>query len=85
MNQIMDGLLDTLEMYAGMAVSLGLNAFVIFSIVFFIVDGIKAKRQQRKRKAGLTVMFVIAMILMVLFLIAVGFLFFSIFYYVANS
>jgi len=81
----MDGLLDTLEMYAGMAVSLGLNAFVIFSIVFFIVDGIKAKRQQRKRKAGLTVMFVIAMILMVLFLIAVGFLFFSIFYYVANS
>lgn len=81
----MDGLFDTLEMYAGMAVSLGLNAFVILSIVFFIVDGIKAKRQQRKRKAGITVMFVIAMILMVLFLIAVGFLFFSIFYYVANS
>ena len=33
------------------------TAFVTVSVVLFIVDGIKAKRQHRKRKTGITVMF----------------------------
>jgi len=56
-----------------MALQLGLIAvmtfvevFITLSVFLFIFDGIKAKEQQRKRKTGITVMFVIAIILTVL-------------------
>ena len=44
-------------------VSAAITAFIALSVVLFIIDGVKAKRQHRKRKAGITVMFVIAMII----------------------
>ncbi len=39
-------------------------AYVIVSIVLFIVDGVNAKREGRKRTVGLTVMFIVAMALL---------------------
>ena len=44
-------------------------SFMGLSVALFIIDGIKAKRQQRKRKTGITVMFIISIILEVLMLI----------------
>ena len=43
--------------------------FTGLSIVLFIMDGIKAKSQKRKRKVGITIMFIIAMVLTALQLI----------------
>ena len=40
--------------------------FIVLSVFLFIFDGIKAKEQHRKRKAGITVMFIISMIITVL-------------------
>ena len=51
--------METLEMFIGMAVT----GFLVLSVVLFIVDGIKAKRQNRKRKTGIKVMFVISIVL----------------------
>ena len=48
MNSISNTLMETLEMFIGMAVT----GFLVLSVVLFIVDGIKAKRQNRKRKTG---------------------------------
>ena len=57
-----------------MGVGSFMEMFVKLSIVLFIIDGIKAKRQQRKRKAGITVMFIISIILDVLaYLLIIGF------------
>ena len=53
-------------MYISMAASTALIGFVVLSVILFIIDGIKAKRQQRK--AGITVMFIIAMILEAVFI-----------------
>ena len=47
-------------------------AFIALSVVLFIIDGVKAKRQHRKRKAGITVMFVIAMIIAALEIIGLA-------------
>ena len=43
--------------------------FTGLSIVLFIMDGIKAKSQNRKRKVGITIMFITAMVLTALQLI----------------
>ena len=59
MNSISNTLMQTLEMFIGMAVT----GFLVLSVVLFIVDGIKAKRQHRKRKTGIKVMFVISIVL----------------------
>ena len=59
MNSISNTLMQTLEMFIGMAVT----GFLVLSVVLFIVDGIKAKRQHRKRKTGIIVMFVISIVL----------------------
>lgn len=59
MNSISNTLMETLEMFIGMAVT----GFLVLSVVLFIVDGIKAKRQNRKRKTGIKVMFVISIVL----------------------
>ena len=59
-----------------MFLQMGLTVVMIFielfigsSVALFIIDGIKAKRQHRKRKAGINVMFIISIILAVLQLI----------------
>lgn len=42
-------------------IGLALAAFVITSVVLFIVDCVKAKREHRRIKVGILVMFIIAM------------------------
>jgi hypothetical protein len=50
-------------------------AYVIVSIVLFIVDGVNAKREGRKRTVGLTVMFIVAMALLGLTIVFCALLF----------
>ena len=73
--------METLEMFIGMAVT----GFLVLSVVLFIVDGIKAKRQHRKRKTGIKVMFVIAIVLATIMAIVLFVLVAMIVSYVANS
>lgn len=81
----MNSILDTAQMYISMAASTALSGFVVLSVILFIIDGIKAKRQQCKRKAGITVMFIIAMILEAVFIIAVVFFFYMIIVYIGST
>lgn len=81
----MNSILDTAQMYISMAASTALMGFVVLSVILFIIDGIKAKRQQRKRKAGITVMFIIAMILEAVFIIAVVLFFYMIIVYIGST
>lgn len=81
----MNSILDTAQMYISMAASTALLGFVVLSVILFIIDGIKAKRQQRKRKAGITVMFIIAMILEAVFIIAVVLFFYMIIVYIGST
>ena len=50
------------------------SILVIASIVLFVIDGIKAKKENRKRKLWITIAFVISLIVLVLFFIGVAFL-----------
>ena len=50
------------------------SILVIASIVLFVIDGIKAKKEKRKRKLWITIAFVISLIVLVLFFIGVAFL-----------
>lgn len=81
MNSISNTLMETLEMFIGMAVT----GFLVLSVVLFIVDGIKAKRQNRKRKAGIKVMFVISIVLATIMAIVLFALVAMIVSYVAYS
>jgi len=81
MNSISNTLMETLEMFIGMAVT----GFLVLSVVLFIVDGIKAKRQNRKRKTGIKVMFVISIVLATIMAIVLFALVAMIVSYVANS
>lgn len=81
----MNSVLDTAQMYISMAASTALSGFVVLSVILFIIDGIKAKRQQRKRKVGITVMFIIAMILEAVFIIAVVLFFYMIIVYIGST
>ncbi len=81
MNSISNTLMETLEMFIGMAVT----GFLVLSVVLFIVDGIKAKRQNRKRKTGIKVMFVISIVLATIMAIILCALVAMIVGYVANS
>ena len=81
MNSISNTLMETLEMFIGMAVT----GFLVLSVVIFIVDGIKAKRQNRKRKTGIKVMFVISIVLATIMAIVLFALVAMIVSYVANS
>lgn len=56
-----------------------MELFTPLSVALFIIDGIKAKRQNRKRKAGITVMFIIAIILNVLAYLLIIFFFYVLF------
>ena len=58
-----------------MGVASFMELFREASIALFIIDGIKAKRQHRKRKVGITIMFIISIILdviVVLVMILIG-------------
>ena len=46
-------------------------AFILVSIVLFIIEAVKAKRQSRKIKPGFKIMFLIAMVLAAIML-AIG-------------
>lgn len=81
MSSISNTLMETLEMFIGMAVT----GFLVLSVVLFIVDGIKAKRQNRKRKTGIKVMFVISIVLATIMAIVLCLLVAMIVGYVANS
>lgn len=61
-------------MYLEMGLTFLAFAFVVASIVLFIVDGVKASKEKRKRKKWITVMFIIAMILNAVFIAGVIFL-----------
>ena len=50
------------------------SILVIGSIVLFVIDGINAKKENRKRKLWITIAFVISLIVLVLFFIGVAFL-----------
>ena len=56
-----------------------MELFTPLSVALFIIDGIKAKRQNRKRKTGITVMFIIAIILDVLAYLLIIFFFYVLF------
>ena len=47
------------------------SILVIGSIVLFVIDGINAKKENRKRKLWITIAFVISLIITVLFFIGV--------------
>ena len=46
-------------------------AYILVSIVLFIIDAVKAKRQSRKIKPGVKIMFIISIIILNIFIIAV--------------
>lgn len=75
---------DMLATLLGMAFSLAGTAFLAVSVILFIVDGIKAKREHRKRKTGIKVMFVIAIFFATIITIAVCVLAAMIFGYIAG-
>ena len=56
-----------------------MELFTPLSVALFIIDGIKAKRQNRKRKTGITVMFIIAIILDILAYLLIIFFFYVLF------
>ena len=65
-------LFDLVSMFLQMGftvVMIFIELFIGSSVALFIIDGIKAKRQHRKRKAGINIMFIISIILAVLQLI----------------
>lgn len=70
----MDFYTDLASMYLEMGLTFLAFAFVVASIVLFIVDGVKASKEKRKRKKWITVMFIIAMILNAVFIAGVIFL-----------
>ena len=52
-----------------MGVMTFVELFMGLSVALFIIDGINAERQHRKRKVGIKVMFIISIILQVLMLL----------------
>lgn len=58
-----------------MALETGLStlftAYIVVSVVRFIIDGVKAKREHRNIKTGIKIMFIIAVILAALLVITV--------------
>ena len=48
------------------------SILVLGSIVLFVIDGINAKKENRKRKLWITIAFVISLIITVLFFIGVA-------------
>ena len=61
------------------------GAFVVASIVLFIVDGVKAGKEHRKRKMWIKIIFTISIIISVLFIIATVLLIAVFIWYMFNS
>ena len=80
----MSGLTDTVTMYLEMGLTLAVTAFMVLSVVLFIIDGIKSKRQHRKRKVGITIMFIISIILDVIMVVSMILIFGAIIMYIAG-
>lgn len=57
--------LEIIYSIIGLLIALAFAAFVIVSIILFINDGIKAKKERRCRNDKITVMFTVAIILAV--------------------
>ena len=68
----MNSFFDALQVQMLTLVSAAITGFIALSVVLFIIDGVKAKRQHRKRKAGITVMFIISMIIAALEIIGLA-------------
>ena len=68
----MNSFFEAMQVQMLTLVSAAITAFIALFVVLFIIDGVKAKRQHRKRKAGITVMFVIAMIIAALEIIGLA-------------
>ena len=68
----MNSFFEAMQVQMLTLVSAAIMAFIALSVVLFIIDGVKAKRQHRKRKAGINVMFVIAMIIAALEIIGLA-------------
>lgn len=68
----MNSFFEAMQVQMLTLVSAAITAFIALSVVLFIIDGVKAKRQHRKRKTGITVMFVIAMIIAALEIIGLA-------------
>lgn len=68
----MNSFFEAMQVQMLTLVSAAITAFIALSVVLFIIDGVKAKRQHRKRKAGINVMFVIAMIIAALEIIGLA-------------
>ena len=81
----MNMLTETLSTYLAAGLSALVEGFMVLSVVLFIVDGIKAKRQHRRRKVGITVMFILAIIIAVLSFIGVAIILGAIILYVAGA
>ena len=81
----MNMLTETLSTYLAAGLSALVEGFMVLSVVLFIVDGIKAKRQHRRRKVGITVMFIISIIIAVLSFIGVAIILGAIILYVAGA
>lgn len=68
----MDFYTDYLMMLLEQAAVGVVSILVIGSIVLFVIDGINAKKENRKRKLWITIAFVISLIVLVLFFIGVA-------------
>jgi hypothetical protein len=67
----MDFYTDLAAMYLEKALVSIVFLYCLTAIVLFIVDGIKAKKEHRKRKKVFTVMFIIALVIYALAILAV--------------
>ena len=81
----MNMLAETLSTYLAAGLSVLVEGFMVLSVVLFIVDGIKAKRQHRRRKVGITVMFILAIFIAVLSFIGVAIILGAIILYVVGA
>ena len=68
----MNSFFEAMQVQMLTLVSAAITVFIALSVVLFIIAGVKAKRQHRKRKAGINVMFVIAMIIAALEIIGLA-------------
>ena len=63
--------ISNLTMVLESGLSTLLTAFIVVSVIRFIIDGVRAKREHRNIKTGIKIMFIIAVILAALLVITV--------------
>ena len=80
----MNSYIEAMQTQVLTLISTAITGFIVLSVVLFIIDGVKAKRQHRKRKAGITVMFVIAMIIAALEIIGLAVIIYCISAYIIS-